>query len=193
MNDKRILILYNSKRGSTKQYADWIEDGVRTSCDEDGIGVKIDKVRLDDFDFDELPCYDAVVFGSWLRGSGIVGFSSIKSYLEEIQDRVIIYCTGISDYNPENYLQIAEINFNDKVDLREAKLYYCPGAYHPEKVKGMDRFMMWIAKKILIKGTVKEDRDAGQRMKRIIEEGADLKDEKYARQVVQAVMNIIKG
>ncbi len=192
MNEKKILIIYNSKRGSTKKYSEWIENGIKSSCDQIGIDCKIERMSIDDANLDNLNIYDAVVFGSWLRGSGIVGFETIKPYMDEIKEKVIIYCTGISDYNPKNYEQIAEINFSDKVDMSAAKLYYCPGAYDPSKVHGIDRFMMWIAKLVVIKGTVKEDKIAGERMKRIIEEGADLKDEKYARQVVKGVIDTIK-
>lgn len=192
MNDKIILIIYNSKRGSTKQYSEWIEKGIKKSCDELNVICKIERKSIKEANLDEIKSYDAVLFGSWLRGSGIVGLEAIKPYVDEIQEKFIIFCTGISDYNPENYAQIAEINFSDKIDMSAAKLYYCPGEYDPAKVHGIDRLMMWVAKLIVIKGTVKEDKSAGDRMKRIIEEGADLKDEKYARQVVKGVMDIIK-
>ncbi|WP_071132828.1 flavodoxin domain-containing protein [Alterileibacterium massiliense] len=189
---KSVLIFYNSKRGSTKTYADWIEKGIISSCDEKGIEVVCEKSNFAETNLEELKEYDVIIFGSWLRGSGIVGLNSVKPYIDGLQKRTIIYCCGISEYNPANYAQIMEINFNDKIDMSDVKLYYCIGAYDPNKVKGIDRLMMWIAKKILIKGTIKEESDAGMRMKKIIEEGADLKDEKYARQVIKGAMEIIE-
>lgn len=191
MNEKRVLIFYNSKRGSTKTYAEWIADGIKEEASKLTVSLFIDKVSMEECDFDTIESYDAVVFGSWLRGSGIVGLDVVKPYMDGIQEKCIIYCCGISDYNPKNYAQIVEINFNDKVDMSKVRLYYCPGSYDPSKVKGIDKLMMWIAKKVVTKGSVKEEAGQAYRMKKIIEEGADLKDVKYAKQVIQRVMKIV--
>lgn len=191
MSDKKVLIFYNSKRGSTKDYADWIADGVKEEASNAGINLTLDRVSMEECDFDDFETYDAIVFGSWLRGSGIVGLDVVKPYMDGIQKKCIIYCCGISDYNPGNYAQIVDINFNDKIDMSAVKLYYCPGAYDPSKVKGIDKLMMWIAKRVVMKGSIKEEASQAYRMKKIIEEGADLKDMKYAKQVIQGVMKII--
>ena len=93
--NKRAIVLYTSKRGATRQYAEWIAQSLECEC-----------AALKDFDKETIPEYDLIIYGSWLRGSGIVDFDKIEPYLEGSKDHTILFVTGVSEYNPQYYLQI---------------------------------------------------------------------------------------
>lgn len=173
------IVIYSSKRGTTANYAKWIAEEL--NCEY---------VPINDFDFGSLSSYDIVIFGGWLRGSGIVGFDKLKPYLENLQSRLLLFITGISEYNPENYRQICEINFAGNMDMSDTELFFCPGRYEPAHVKGIDKFLMRIARRMLISGKTKEEAAAANKMAAAIENGVDKTDKKYIDPIIKAVYKI---
>ena len=143
-----------------------------------------------DFDKETIPEYDLIIYGSWLRGSGIVDFDKIEPYLEGSKDHTILFVTGVSEYNPQNYLQICEINFDGRENMDRMQLFFCPGRYDPAQVKGLDRMLMAVAKKVLKSGQTAEDGGAAMKMIRNIEEGVDLVDRKYIDPILNAAHRI---
>lgn len=179
---KKVIVIYNSKRGSTKQYAEWIAGDLECIA-----------VPLQNFDYGSLSQFDVVIFGSWLRGSGIVGFDKFRKQIAEHADKLIIFVTGISDYNPQNYQQICEINFKDGINMQNTLLYFCPGRYVPSEVKGLDKFLMAISKKVLISGaTDRASSAAANTMVDAIENGVDNMDRRYTEQVLRAAKKRLK-
>lgn len=175
------IVLYTSKRGSTKQYAEWIAEDL--GCEA---------MNLKDADLTSLPEYDLIVYGSWLRGSGIVDYDKLDPYLEGLKNRTVLFVTGISEYNPANYLQICEINFDGRENMDQMQLYFCPGKYDPAQVKGLDRLLMAVAKRVLKSGETAEGRSAAAHMIRNIENGVDLVDRSYTQPVLKAANRILK-
>ena len=173
---KKAIVIYNSKRGSTKQYAEWIAGDLGCTA-----------VPLQNFDYGSLSQFDVVIFGSWLRGSGIVGFDKFRKQIAEHADKLIIFVTGISEYNPQNYQQICEINFKEEINMQNTLLYFCPGRYVPSEVKGLDKFLMAISKKVLLSGTTdKESMTAANTMVNAIVNGVDNVARRYTEQVLRA-------
>ena len=74
---KKAIVIYNSKRGSTKQYAEWIAGDLECIA-----------VPLQNFDYGSLSQFDVVIFGSWLRGSGIVGFDKFRKQIADFADKL---------------------------------------------------------------------------------------------------------
>ena len=179
---KKAIVIYNSKRGSTKQYAEWIASELGCTS-----------VSLENLDYGSLGQFDVVIFGSWLRGSGIVGFDKFRKQIADCADKLIIFVTGISEYNPQNYKQICEINFKDGINMQNTLLYFCPGRYVPSEVKGLDKFLMAISKKVLISGaTDSSSSAAASTMVDAIENGVDNVDRRYTEQVLRAARKKLK-
>lgn len=179
----RTIVIYNSKRGATRQYAEWIAEDLDCRC-----------VALQNCDLHSLEQFELILFGGWLRGSGIVGLDKIKKKVRGIEDRLIVFACGISEYNPANYMQICEINFKGATDMSNVGLYYCPGAYDPARVQGLDRMLMGIAKKILMSGrTGGEASEAAEAMRDAIVHGIDRMDRRYADQIVRAARQKLSG
>lgn len=58
------IILYQSKYGATKRYANWISEETGFDC------VETKKARIE-----EIRKYDVIIFGGGLYASGIAGLS----------------------------------------------------------------------------------------------------------------------
>jgi menaquinone-dependent protoporphyrinogen IX oxidase len=85
------IILYQSKHGSTKQYADWIGE-------ETGFPV----IDLKKNKKPELGDKDIVIIGSWVLAARMVAHSWIKKNWSKIQPKnVIIFSVGADEPNDE--------------------------------------------------------------------------------------------
>lgn len=171
----RSIVIYTSKRGSTKQYAEWISEELGAECKS-----------LEECKGIDLIDYDVIIYGGWLRGSGIVGFKKFKDMVVALEDRVILYVTGISEYNPANYMQICEINFDSMEDAAKMQLFFCPGRYDINAVKGLDKMMMKIAKSVLKSGKTPEGASDADKMIENIEKGCDKVNIGYIKPVIKA-------
>lgn len=169
------IVIYTSKRGSTKQYAEWIAEELDARL-----------ATLEECKFEEMIDYDVIIYGGWLRGSGIVGFNKFKDLVAGLEDRVILYVTGISEYNPANYMQICEINFDSMEDAAKMQLYFCPGRYDVKAVKGLDKLMMSFAKGVLKGGKTPEGASDADKMIKAIQEGIDKVDSGYIKPIIKS-------
>lgn len=66
-----IAVIYKSKYGSTKQYAEWISEALKADLFERG-NIK----------YENLYKYKTIIFGGGLYASGIIGFDIIKKNLK---------------------------------------------------------------------------------------------------------------
>lgn len=140
----KAIVIYSSKRGSTKQYAEWIAEDLDCEC-----------VPFVDFPKYNLYEYDAIVYGGWIRGSGIVDFDVFKKYIDrDIIEKLIVFGVGIANETPENYMQVYDINYKKiaKEGGKNPTLYLLSGAYDPAKITGMDKMLMNVMKKVLLSG-----------------------------------------
>lgn len=171
----KSIVIYTSKRGSTRQYAEWIAENLGCKC-----------VTLNEVKFEDMLDYDVIVYGGWLRGSGIVGFDKFKDLVVGIENRVILYVTGISEYNPANYMQICEINFDSMEDAALMQMYFCPGRYDIKAVRGLDKLMMMFAKGVLKGGKTIEGASDADKMIAAIEKGIDKMDIRYIDPIIRS-------
>lgn len=174
----KSIVIYNSKRGSTEQYARWIAQDVQAEqC-----------VSLDQADLHSLDQFDVVVYGGWIRGSGIVGLDKLKKTDPDVAGHLVVFGVGIAPASPENYMQVLEINLDDDSGhWKDVPMHILPGRYDPEKVQGLDHFIMAVAKRVMISGRVsKSDRGAAA-MKAALEKGMDRMRRSAVEPVVRTV------
>lgn len=103
----KAIVLYRTKYGSTKAYAEWI--GEALGCEvRDAKGVKAD----------ELLGYDKIVYGGGLYAEVIFGVSLITKNFQILKDKKIaIYTTGITPLDCRAYYdgEVLEKNFKNGV------------------------------------------------------------------------------
>ena len=165
---KKGIVIYSSKRGSTKQYAEWIAEelGCKAAALSD---VKEKGINLYD--------YACIIYGGWIRGSGIVDFDKFAKMLDdELMAKLIVYGVGMADETAENYAQVWGYSIG-KIDPKNEKrilLYILGGRYDPKTVKGLDAFLMKIMRSVLISGSTKDAKSRMNFMKDRIDNGVDM-------------------
>ena len=135
------IILYQSKYGATKKYAQWIQEETGFACVE----TKCATVKM-------LEEYDTIVLGGGVYASGIAGFSFLKKNIDKLETKKIaVFCVGASPYDEKAIAQIRELHFKDK--LSNIPLFYCRGAWDEDAMKFGDRTLC----KMLQKAVAKQD------------------------------------
>ncbi len=135
------IIIYKSKYGSTKKYAEWLAEATGFDC-----------VELSNFSAKDLGKYDIVVYGGGIYASGIAGISFIKkNYAVLSGKKTIVFCCGASAFDQKWFDSLRELNMKD--ELAKIPLYYCRGGCDLENMKFADRTLC----KMLIKSLSKKD------------------------------------
>ncbi len=108
------IVVYKSKYGSTKAYADWIAEEL--SCQAlEAKGVKVENLQE----------YDTIIYGGGLYAENIAGVTLITKNLEKLRDKkIIIYSTGITPLDCREYYDklVMEKNFKGK-DMGNIRVY----------------------------------------------------------------------
>ena len=184
--DKSIVI-YTSKRGSTKQYAEWIAEdlGCRAVPLDDALKEGVD-----------LHDHDCVIYGGWIRGSGIVDFDKFAKLLDEdVMKKLIVYGVGVADETAENYAQVWGYSIG-KIDPKNANgtvMYILGGRYVPENVNGMDRFLMKIMRRVLLSGSTPDAGRQAEKIRERIDKGVDLVSRDNIASLVKDAQKKIKS
>ena len=101
------IVIYKSKYGSTKAYAQWISEEL------DCAFVDAKNVRPD-----ELLGYDTIIYGGGLYAETINGISLITKNLDKLSGRKIaVYTTGITPLECKEYYEEEIIKKNFKPEM----------------------------------------------------------------------------
>lgn len=160
------IVIYTSKRGSTKQYAEWIAEDL--GCEA---------LPLSDAGGMDLHAYSCIIYGGWIRGSGIVDFEKFAKMLDdELLNRLIVYGVGFADETADNYAQVwgYSIGKIDPKNEHRILMYILGGRYDPAAVKGLDKFLMKTMRAVLLSGSTADAKSAANMMKDRIDNGCDL-------------------
>ena len=103
------VVIYKSKYGSTKQYAEWIAQELGCEC-FDAKDVKAD----------DLEKYDCIVYGGGLYAEVINGVSLITKNMQSLKEKKIaVFSTGITPLDCRDYYDKMVIEKNFKNGLPE--------------------------------------------------------------------------
>ena len=99
------IILYTSKYGSTKRYAEWLAEKTGFDC------VETKKAKIED-----VKQYDTILLGGGIYASGIAGLSFLKKNITQLREKkVIVFCDGASPYEERAFQQIVAHNLKDSL------------------------------------------------------------------------------
>jgi menaquinone-dependent protoporphyrinogen IX oxidase len=133
------IILYKSKYGATKKYAEWLRDA-----------TGFDIVETKKADIAELSKYDTIVFGGGIYASGIAGLSFLKKHTDSLKDkRLAVFCVGASPFDKNAFDAIYAHNFKD--NLSGVKCFYCRGAWDMDAMSLPDRTLCQLLQKSMAK------------------------------------------
>ena len=133
------VILYQSKYGATKRYADWLSEETGFQC-----------IETRKADINEIVTYDAIILGGGLYASGIAGLSFLKKNISKLTGKkIIVFCCGASPYEENAFQQIKEHNLKD--NLADISLFYCLCAWDMKAMSFKDRTLCNLLRKAVAK------------------------------------------
>ena len=101
------IVIYKTKYGSTKTYAEWIAEEL--SCK----AVDAKQVKIDD-----LKEYDTIIYGGGLYAEVIAGVTLITKNMEKLSGKkLIVYTTGITPLDCRDYYDKMVMEKNFKGDI----------------------------------------------------------------------------
>ena len=168
------IILYTSKYGATKRYAEWIAEETGFDC------IETKKAKIDD-----VKQYDTIIFGGGIYASGIAGLSFLKKNIGQLQGKkIIVFCDGASPYDEKAFQQIVSHNLKDS--LSGLPCFYCRGGWDMDAMSLIDRNLCKMLQKAVAK---KNPKDCEVWEKALMEAGDqkhDWTDKSYLAPILEA-------
>ena len=136
--DKKILVAYTSKYGSTKQYAQWIAEALDAALAEGGALKPID-----------LMGYDVVIYGGGLYAGGIAGVRLVtqpppKKTLKKT--KFVVFTVGLADPETTDYSGIIQKAFTPE-QREKISLFHLRGGVDYSRLGNADKILMHMMKR----------------------------------------------
>lgn len=105
----KTIVIYKSKYGSSKCYAQWIAEELECDC------VDVKKIKVED-----LTDYDTIVYGGGLYAEMIGGITFITKNFEKLSNKKIaVFTTGITPLECSEYYDSYVLKKNFKPHMLE--------------------------------------------------------------------------
>ncbi|UYZ38695.1 flavodoxin domain-containing protein [Clostridium beijerinckii] len=172
----KTVVIYKSKTGFTKKYAEWIAEELSADI------FNASKVNVN-----TLNKYDTIIYGGSLYAVGIIGVGLIKKNINKLKDkRLVVFATGASPLRDNVINEV--INKNFTVDEQKyIKFFYLRGGFNYNKLSSFDKFLMTLLK-WKIKNKKKEDLSADEKgMLAIYDKPVDFIDKKNIWKIITCV------
>jgi len=170
----KILLIYKSKTGFTKKYANWISEEI--DCEVVNIS-NIHNVNFKD--------YDLIIYGSRIHAGRIDGLDRIKKF--NLENKLIIFATGATPKETASIQEVWKNNLSEK-QLKSIKCFYIPAGLNYEKMGFLDKIMMKIFTFILEKKQNKSIEELG--MQNSIKKSYDISDKSRINSLVEYVKTL---
>lgn len=126
-----MLVVYKSKTGFTKKYAEWIAQELSADIYE---YIKVNE--------NMLGIYDIVIYGGSLHVVGINGKKLITQNLDNLKNKkLIVFAVGASPYRLEIVNEIRDRNFSEE-EQRYIHFYYLRDGFNYNKLPFFDKILM---------------------------------------------------
>ena len=133
------IILYQSKYGATKKYADWLVEATGYDC------METKKANLS-----SVQNYDVIVLGGGVYASCIARLSFLKKNAGNLSGKKLaVFAVGASPYDEKVIQQIRDFHFKDA--LSDIPLFYCRGAMDEDKLTFTHRTLCRMLQKAVAK------------------------------------------
>ncbi|MGE4282777.1 MAG: flavodoxin domain-containing protein [Clostridia bacterium] len=137
----KAAVIYKSRYGSTKKYAEWIASEIN------GTLLEYSQVKAK-----KLSEYDTIIFGGGLYASGINGISLITKNFEALKNKnLIVFTVGLSStQDKEIFIPIIQKNFTQ--EMREKiQIFHMRGGMDYKKLSFVHKPMMAMLKATVAK------------------------------------------
>jgi len=131
-----IAVVYKSRYGTTKQYAEWIAKAL------DAILLEASVVKPS-----QLASFDIVVYGGGLYAGGIDGVGLVT---KNPCKALVVFTVGLADPNTTDYSDIQDKNFTQELRSK-VKVFHLRGGIDYKKLGFVHKGMMSIMRKSILK------------------------------------------
>ncbi len=136
---KTGIIIYQSKYGATKKYAQWLGEQTGYPCTE-----------VSKADIGEVSKYDTVVLCGGIYASGIAGIKFLKKNIGMLSGKnLAILCVGASPYDKNAFEEVKAHNLSN--ELKDVPVFYARGAWDESSMTFIDRTLCRMLQKSISK------------------------------------------
>ena len=140
----KTLIVYFSKYGTTKEYAEWIAKELNG-----------DIYSINKFNENILNNYDTIIIGSGLYAGKVKGVDLLVKNYETLKNKkLVIFTCGLADYskseNMDSIFGRLKTEFPEKI-IEEIKIFYLRGGINYKKLNLKHKIMMSLLKRMVTK------------------------------------------
>lgn len=168
------IIIYKSKYGATKTYAEWIAEELNCKV-----------VDAKEITVDELENYDTIIYGGGLYAEVINGATLITRNLDKLEGKkIIIYSTGITPLKYTDYYNklVLEKNFKPQM-LDKIKVYNFLGKMIIDELSVVHRSALKTLKQIML--SKKEPTEMEQLLIELCETSGDFTDKNSIKSLIE--------
>ncbi|MBU5311152.1 flavodoxin domain-containing protein [Tissierella carlieri] len=135
----KIVVVYKSKYGSTKKYAEWIAKE-----------LEADLFESSEIKGEKLSEYDSIIFGGGLYASGINGIGIITKNFQDLKSKnLIIFTVGLAATDDKDIFKpIIEKNLTEEM-RKEVKIFHLRGGIDYSKLNFLHKSMMAMLKRMV--------------------------------------------
>lgn len=132
---KKTVVIYKSKYGSTKKYAQWL-----------AVALDADILEAQKISAKDIAPYDNILYGGYLYAGSISGVKLLTSNMDKLRGkRIIVFAVGCAPERKENNRHIISKNFSG--NRREnISFFYLRGAFNYQELGLLDKFSIYILK-----------------------------------------------
>lgn len=128
---EKTLVLYRSRYGYTKRYAEMI-------AEELGCGLR----EASRISAEDLAPYDTLIFGGGLYASAINGVNIIRDHFDLLQEKhIAVWATGINAGSPEVMERVWRRNFPEEI-RKNIRTFYLRGGFDYGNLSPLHKIMM---------------------------------------------------
>ncbi len=172
---KQGIIVYRSKYGATKKYADWL-------CEATGFDI----TETSKADIAQVEQYETVILCGGIYASGIAGLSFLRKNYDRLKaKKIAVFCVGASPYDETAFEAIKVHNLKD--DLKSIPVFYGRGAWDQKNMRFADRTLCKMLQKAVAKKDPKDYEPWEKALMCAVGKVCDWTDTKYLEPLIKFI------
>ncbi len=125
----KTIVVYRSKTGYTKKYAEWIAEELHCDIKENA-------------SYKDIAEYDTIIFGGGIYAGGINGIKLITANYERLRRKnIVIFAVGALSESENDMSGIWQRVF-DSEQLKNTARFYFRGGFDPDRLRGADKLII---------------------------------------------------
>ncbi len=174
----KIVVIYESKYGDTRRYAEWIAEAL--SC------PVFERKQFRSRDFSQ---YEAIIYGGGLYAGGVSGIKMLAQNWHLLSGKkVILFTCGLADPNkPDNISGIRKslVKVLSKEMLEHIHIFHLRGGIEYSRLNFVHKSMMAMLRRMLLKKDPHELSDEDKQLLATYGKCVDLTDRSSIRPLVE--------